>query len=280
MWLKENLKKISSRLNQNKRVVDLRNDSNDPWELMYSYKGSSVVVNLSPKFGISLPALALLGDEKHPFVSALEGSEKLKTEEEKLNYLKNKLRTYYSNFQPKSASEALNVDIEYSNRELLNFPPYAMVLPWQSVSLESQKASIESSVIKENKPFDRNLDIRSGWAWSGPVSDKKIEIESKRLLYVYSSIKEKGYLRSDKIDGDIIANILHKNEGSPVVWQCTIGQHRCFSLTALGFDSIPCRVSNIIRREDVNIWPNVKNGLFTVEESLKIFDSFYEKATS
>jgi hypothetical protein len=83
-----------------------------------------------------------------------------------------------------------------------------------------------------------------------------------------------GYKRHDGGDGDIRAIILI-NEQNQWVWLSTGGQHRASVLAALGYDSFPVRVHNVIRREEVKHWPNVVNGLFDIEDALKMFDNMF-----
>lgn len=58
------------------------------------------------------------------------------------------------------------------------------------------------------------------------------------------------------------------------------GQHRAASLSALGHETIPVRLTSpssasIIRRDDVDFWPYVRTGLFSRETALEVFDRIF-----
>lgn len=257
-------------------ILDLRASGNNPLELL-NKKCSSVLVDLDPRYGLSSPAFRLFGGGRHPFVSALAKvhAGEFATSGEPSQLLQVELENFYSRFKPESAAEILYPGFDFRNVALKDAPAYAYVLPWQSASLLEQKSAIERYVVEENRTCASKIGVNEGWAWCGPVSSEKLKVEVARLLTVFNSIREKGYLRNDGKDGDISALVYYHSDSSPLVWQCTVGQHRCFSLSALELKAIPCRVSNIIRREDYTNWPNVRSGLFSEYEALALFDRIY-----
>jgi len=114
-----------------------------------------------------------------------------------------------------------------------------------------------------------------GLLFFGPVSDVKIEIESKRYAKLLESIEKKGYNRSNESDGDIEGGILINSNND---WRIIVngGQHRAIVLAALGYETIPVRVSRNVYEAEVNYWPNVISGLYTKKGALKLFRTIFD----
>src|SRR5690606_4329352 len=103
------------------------------------------------------------------------------------------------------------------------------------------------------------------------VSDEKVRIESQRLLNLLTSIRKKGYEQQypDTLGCFILVS------GKNYKWYVQGGQHRAAVLAALGRETIPVYVRQIVRREDVSFWPNVQSGIFSEEQALIIFDRLF-----
>ena len=78
-------------------------------------------------------------------------------------------------------------------------------MPWDRETLDEWCQNHQRSVISENRGYNDSLTISAGWSWAGPTSPEKLSVETERLYAVYRSISEKGYLRHDGPDGDILA---------------------------------------------------------------------------
>src|SRR5690606_16637583 len=103
------------------------------------------------------------------------------------------------------------------------------------------------------------------------VSDKKIKIEAIRLLELLESIKKQGFNQQneDALGCFVLA------DGATWRWYVQGGQHRAAVMAALGYNSIPVYVRQIIRREEVSFWPNVQSGIFSKEKALIVFDKLF-----
>lgn len=172
------------------------------------------------------------------------------------------LERYFNDWQPQNAADLLGLDNVEANKLLLAVPAYGAVCPWDYDSPQERS--------------EMNKD--AGWVSSGPVSGELAEKEFSRFKFVTESIVKNGYHRNSKvINGDIGAQVLVK--GSE--WKILVcdGMHRFATLRALGWKRIPVSLRRwpmMIRREDVNFWPNVVNSLFSVDSALKVFDLFFE----
>ena len=43
----------------------------------------------------------------------------------------------------------------------------------------------------------------------------------------------------------------------------------------MGFTKIDVRVWQVIERRDVELWPNVQSGIYSIQMALKVFDNIY-----
>jgi hypothetical protein len=134
---------------------------------------------------------------------------------------------------------------------------------------------MRSITLKENNQKGvHETTSKGGWNITGPVSEKKLYVETSRLIDLYESISKNGFEINSSPDGDInvVALILESNEWKLIVQS---GQHRFAVLIALGYVKIPVRVISVVHRKDSSIFPNVLSGLYTENEALRIFDRFY-----
>lgn len=236
-------------------------------DLIYTPLKNGVVINVDVLKGRSLPCFGYGDNSIHPYVIAAKYGDK------KLEKIESILKSYYRLVNPSNAMDVFG--LKNTKSEALNFPYWAVVMPWDFETQIQWQTRVEKSVLFENKVMGKALTIEHGWAWMGPTSDEKANIEARRLHSVLTSIVNKGYQRSDAADGDIQAVVLI-NEDDEWVWQSVTGQHRAASIRALGFEQIPIRVERIIRRSEVSYWPNVRRGLYTVDEALRIFDCIFD----
>jgi hypothetical protein len=177
---------------------------------------------------------------------------------------------YYETVRLSNAREAVGLS-RGECPELEGKPYWALTMPWSVQSPEEQRKSMEHSVARETPGrTGGGGDLLDGWAHSGPVSSHKLQVEAQRIIRVTTSILRRGYVRSDKPDGDISVDLLLRD--NVYCWQVLHGMHRSAALVALNYRYFPVRVLRSIRRSDVSVWPQVQSGLFTEIEALKVFD--------
>ncbi len=97
-------------------------------------------------------------------------------------------------------------------------------------------------MLYENRQMGEKMGIEKGWSWLGPTCDKKVRVESKRLLNVLKSIQANGYTRNDYGDGDIRVNILLKNNDE-WIWLAKTGQHRASVVSSLNYKTVPVPIA-------------------------------------
>jgi len=246
--------------------------SEDIRYLSYLMPDQTVVVKLKLSQGRGLPAFKWGESSNHPFVLATQKSVKNSSSEgESKHEINQVLTSYYKTVCPPNLSCFLEGDC---SDHLRKYPAWAILMPWESLDIKQWVAHIEKTVVTENSYFGTAATIEVGWAWLGPVDSVKCGIETDRLYRVLSSITKSGYKRSNSRDGDIIADILIDEEGH-WVWQSITGQHRVAVLSGLEYDECFVRIRSLVRKEDVEVWPNVRNGFYTKNEALEIFGSVF-----
>ena len=248
--------------------VDVRKDTNS-YRKIFQY-GKPVIVKM-PIEKLKWKALGISFDYCHPFVFALKKSCE---ESQKVNFeiLCGELIKYYELVQPQSMSDCLDFEIEAEFPK----PQHTHHTRWPWIDNDSNKIEV-CPVIQKNKI--RALSSREhGVQHWGPVSHVKMLTEAIKLSRLYDSITEKGYQShvSENPDSMVRVYILEKEnlEWVAVPFQ---GQHRVSVASALNIQAIPVKVMFVIRRVDVELFPLVTKGIFSEEDALRIFDSFFEE---
>ena len=247
---------------------DLRETVDHPGALLYygASTAASVLTQLPVQRGYTLEAFEL-DSGAHPFVRAIRHAEQSKHPETAIREV---LDAYYRTVRPDSAAQWLGLDDE-SIPPLADQPPWARILPWDNDDLRHRIRGVRQKARQENQRFGAALSIQKGWKACGPVTDAFLDIQTTRLHSVYRSIKTHGLRRHDDIDGDIRALVLV--DGEDWTWlQCGGGFHRCAVGTALGFRTLPVRIWRVVFRRQVDIWPQVAQGLYSRRVALAVFD--------
>lgn len=254
--------------------VDVRKQGNDPRYLLCRVAKRPVLIDAPIDFGRGLPLFTFQEDGLHPFVRAVLAALNCA---DKKNAIRSVLKSYYELVQPANAAELLGLEAE-EVPALAAEPSWVAILPWDEESIEQWRKNHQYTVRVENHRHGRAMTISDGWAWCGPATIEKLEIEVRRLFSVMTSIRHNGFRRHDGAGGDITAVVLMKEDGQ-WRWQAKNGQHRMSVLGALDFKNIPLRVLKIVNRADVDIWPNVISGVFSQKVALKLFDRIFEGVT-
>lgn len=245
-----------------------------PFRYQYLGNQNGVVDNLPAEKGRGLPLFDLSSNSYHPFIVAARALLNTDLSEKKHSLVFSLLNDYYKIVAPKTIEDIFQ--IEFNNKELYQNPPWCLIMPWSSYSLSKWTNHIKNTVLQENRVHNKSIGVEGGWAWFGPTHPTKAHIETKRLILLLSSIKTKGYQRNALPDGDIIGELLIRSEND-WAWQANAAQHRACILSSLSYSHMPVRIVRTIRRSDVEFWPNVRNGLYTSSEALRIFDSILDQ---
>jgi hypothetical protein len=256
--------------------LDLRERTNDPIAASYLSNEHSYLVEVSLERcrGFGPIAFPLGPKSPHPFVRTLLHCQMDKVEQ----FESSPLDRYYSHFRPNSAAVVLGLD---SQSPFFHLSPLEAVMPWWPAEPAAVLERRRSQISRENRSHGSNLDARAGWLQYGPVTVEKGAFELMRLMRIHESIRQRGYRRNGRADGDI-RGVLLIGDGE---WACMIagGTHRIATLAALGYQTAPIRfgaTSNcLVRRMDVDRWPQVRSGMFTREQALAVFDRILKGRT-
>lgn len=265
--LKKILKKLFRREPEEAIAFDLCSSEYHPLDIVYDgFSGEVMNIPLSRCRSYILGYLP----EEHPFCVTLK-----QYNQKKHAFTHSKLNRYYAEFQPKTMADVLKLESPI----LKNYPAMATVMPWSYATPEQRmkRFCIEGSqsrlLAKEAVQHGLNSAENYGCQFFGPISADHGELEFKRLTSVNNNIVNDGYAPSKHghLHGEFLI------DGDNWVWVAIGGKHRFSVLSALEFEKIPvARLSRwaalFIRRNEVAYWPNVRNGLFTEEEALSVFD--------
>ena len=250
-------------------LVDLREVVRHPAVFRYTEIYREMLILAKVSGGRVAPRYILNGDA--PFcVAAKEGLSNPSSVEAAVQA---SLSRSYAAFQPQHISDWFG--LQSTSMHHFEHPAWCGILPWRARTLESYRDAIASGTYRDNQEANLDMDIhQGGWAHAGPVTDEKCAAEAHRLAVLIESIGNHGYLRHHGDDGDIVATALI-NERGAWTWVVSNGYHRAAVLAAMGHDLVPVRINQVVRRDEVNHWPQVLVGFYTRDEALHIFDTLF-----
>lgn len=237
----------------------------DPRGIPYLKKLPFTLMELPTALGVGLRFYPLSTNSHHPFILALDKND---SEEELKKHAFEVLKKYSELVNIKNANDFLGL----SGGDRI-FPeeshPYEFTFPWSPLSPVEMKNNYRSYFLEENRKYSLDSDecLESTY-----VSDKKIQLEVSRLVKLFLSIKNKGYVpnETEPIGGAVFV------KGKEWKWIVEGGQHRAAVVAALGMEKVPVYVKRIIRREDVYVWPGVQKRIFCPERALRLFDHMFD----
>ena len=151
-----------------------------------------------------------------------------------------------------------------------SYPSWAIVMPWEKMSLKEKLSNYPKS-FKKNRSlfgFDLNEDFSFNSFYSLEAARSQVE-QTRELL---NSIKNRGIIETRELP--LVFILKNKSE-----WRwCMTGEgnHRAYIYALLKEYSMLAEVYDLVDREKVESWPNVRNGNYTIDEALPVFDSFFE----
>jgi hypothetical protein len=247
--------------------IDLRDKVIDPFEAYYISSGKPFIMNLTIDkcFAIGFHGK----NSNNPFVSTLRA-------------YGNGICNSYTDSPLKDFYQAWN----RTNTEKKFEGAKGNANPWDLGLINSMYDPKGRLRREEFTSLQKQLNLKSknifGHISGGPVSEEFGQVTFKRLTNLYDSIKKHGYepekLKQRHITARFFIN--HKND---FVAEISSGKHRFTVLQSLGHTMVPIQFGPpkhplFIREEEINSWPNVKNGLFAKEEALQIFHSKFSNS--
>lgn len=186
------------------------------------------------------------------------------------------LGKYYDSFQPRSAGEAIP-SFEHVPRFFEKALPHIYYLsPWSARSPERIDTMARIWTYQENLENGRDdlfLDPH-GFAMHGPVHPDKRKLELDRLMHVRDSISRKGFDERFSINVRVL-----KRDDELLFVVNGGGRHRSCVMAALGYEWVPASFFPgpiIIDVADVELWPSVRSGIWTVDQAIAYVDHLFE----
>ena len=242
--------------------VDVRELGNDPRIL--GYHDRPVLVHALLAHGRN-SACVPMDDPNglNPFVQAA----RLAAQGRPLTEVRDNLLEHHDNTAEESLLARLGLTAEQAPG-LVEFDrdPFALSMrPWDSRSAEHFRAKALKRKAKR-KRFEKG-ETPEQWAMR----------HAKRLNTLTDSVMRNGLLRNDGPSGDIEATAL-VNPAGLWRWQTIKGHHRAAVLSALEYREVPVRITRLVREDEVNLWPNVANGLFSEGAAARVFRRHFDGA--
>ncbi|QFU01526.1 hypothetical protein FIU83_07715 [Halomonas sp. THAF5a] len=177
------------------------------------------------------------------------------------------LQEYFRYLQPVNVAQYLKLP---ARQEWHLGPPLSYVYPWEDM-LPQVKMDFRLHLMRD-EAIRNGLDWQEsdGWKGFGPVSERLIDMELGRLTRTYDSIKRHGI---DERHGHVVGTLFCA--GNVQMVQPRRGWHRVAVCLAIGLTSIPVMFDRrhvVIRLEEAESWPNVRRGLFSLDEAVRVFD--------
>ena len=164
-----------------------------------------------------------------------------------------------------------------NNNKLREYPAWAIVMPWEKLSIQEQFEFYLDSFYKNRSTNDLTFETRS----RSSIIKTMYSLESSvsqvnQMSKLYKSVKQFGIKKTSDLPK--INILINSNE-----WRWFMGDagnHRSFVCSCLDIEVFEARISSIIYKNEVNSWPNVINGTYSQDEAEQIFDSYFDGANS
>ena len=238
----------------------------DPRLLSYreTATGNGVALSASTASG-SLHTFPLGPICYHPWVLALR---RCTSAGDAAGIIQEVLEHYYSLVQPSAPADWLDVD-EACCRPLAGLPAVATVMPWSLVMPDEALEQALKRAERERKGYGLRSTEKIGSPTFGPMAPAQIEAEARKLMSLYQRLSHEE-LDPSRIDYDVGAVFLL--DDARLRWYGNAGRHRIAVMAALGVQEITLSVRAVVRRDEVDIWPQVAVGNIERDAALQVFD--------
>ena len=241
--------------------------------LVYQYHSDLVVRPIIP-IALSDVRAGMMGfgyvpASAHPFAFACTLARDLPAGSA-FSAVKETLAAYYSSVQPRSALDVIDLS-DGEAPGLREMPVHKWIVPWSELSVDDNARHRQICLEEEGLRNRSLVTVNDGFTLFGPVSKKKLEMESRRLTNLLLSVRDNGFLRNSPEPLEVYG----LRVGDRYSWFVTQGQHRFAVGAALGLEKVHARVMRVIRREDARHWPKVVDGNFTEAGAVKFFDRVF-----
>tara|TARA_B100000035_G_scaffold313188_1_gene326342 strand:+ start:12452 stop:13363 length:912 start_codon:yes stop_codon:yes gene_type:complete len=250
----------------------------NPIAAQYLFEHRKAIVNIDLSTGRTSRCFDLQVESLDPPLFSIRKAlnKNLKGEELYLNILTS-LKENHSLTIFNKAIDVLDIDPNNCNN-LINYPWWAQVNPWDMVTFED-KLKYYPSAVKRDR-LKNGMKIKSTKPDEIMKEDLNHSLPSHAKQYsdLVEKIRLNGF-KSGSVYGYINAEIF--SIGNDYVWKPGgEGNHRLVAAAALGIKKLPVLITKIIRFEDLRYWPNVERGFFTHDQAAKLFHNVFNAKPS
>ncbi|MFA7566564.1 MAG: hypothetical protein WCY01_06020 [Alkalispirochaeta sp.] len=170
-------------------------------------------------------------------------------------YVDSPLWDYYAVFRPETS-----YDIFPEAPGLAEVPGDTHFVPWFIGDLEEQIKKTRSIIRREFRSVKNPQN-----PVYGPMSFDQGKLEYRRLIDVYQSIAERGFVTSPDPKDDIRGYIIRRN--GDFRYLVTVGKHRIAAFAVLhpeGSVPVALRRPVVMDTRDIPSWPLVKRGIWSI----------------
>lgn len=160
----------------------------------------------------------------------------------------------------------------------INYPLWSQVWPWEEIS-PWRKFEVYPNLyslnrkeqLKDLNDVDFIVDIEKF-----PFSDIAINLHVNQFLNLYKNFINNS-LSKNTFKHKSLPDFFLLIDGDSWKWMSGYdGNHRLYILNMINYPSVTSSLSKIIKKDEVNQWPNVKNGVYTKNEALRIFEALFQ----
>ena len=161
-----------------------------------------------------------------------------------------------------------------SKSALSRLPSWCASYPWATIGPREMKRWLPKRLAK----IRRKSGFRIPASWGGKkimAFEAKIsgQVQLAQFQKLLTSVETNGFSEARNLEDPLNVDLLRRGEDE--CWVIHSGFHRTCVATAIGMAEIPAEVRLVVDRSQVNAWPQVKSGSFTVSEALNVFDALF-----
>ena len=242
----------------------------DPWIAWHLQQGGAEVAFHCPiNLIVRGNGLGFSQEGYEPFVSTVQEYIQGCVSE----YANSKLEAYYEHWQPRDAAEA-TLCFRRGEGSLGGLPAHVFSLhPWRAAQLPEYDEYVRAWVARDYRQhgLPGGSLAAHGYKAHGPIHPLAGTIEYKRITSVADSLSRSGYQREY---GDTRVVMLRRGRELRFLQQG--GFHRTAAVSALGYASIPARLSGVYSLDDLAYWPQIRDGRWTQDDALRYVDHLFE----
>lgn len=172
------------------------------------------------------------------------------------------LDKFYQNYQPKSALEALTLEVNDGGWNSLSLPWCLTINPLHIPVTEPYRQTMSSQV--------------------GPVNPNKLELEKTRFQQVFTSIETVGYQGGQGEHGHIRGYFMIHHDD--FVFHITAGKHQAAAFLKLGYLSVPAtfnifvpRMPRLISHQHLELLAGKGYATDMMTTVYQIFESYFDE---